>query len=237
MIVSSLGSALPAAVVNGVFGTTLNNYFSDLWNAAAGTVPNDTAWTGWTGDPADVIVQRIDLTPLFFPVQLVTGKTNSGYGYYTVDNLQPPVFAGTAGTTNYYIQGSVLSLNEASSTNRLILNSPGGFVFDNGVWRSNGNGSGAGPGVMDLGAVVQQFLAATPNVNAANPNGNAQQVLIVNDMLNYMQTYNAWAASGYTDAGLKSQATTIQGQMMTDIDGIYNGSPSGANFPQTSPCP
>jgi len=58
MIVSSLGLALPAAVVNGVFGTTLNNYFSDLWNAAVGTVPNDTAWTGWTGNPADVIVQR-----------------------------------------------------------------------------------------------------------------------------------------------------------------------------------
>jgi hypothetical protein len=35
-------SGLPTAVANGVFGTTINNYFSDLWNAAPGTVPNDT---------------------------------------------------------------------------------------------------------------------------------------------------------------------------------------------------
>jgi hypothetical protein len=90
---------------------------------------------------------------------------------------------------------------------------------------------------MDLGAVVQQFLAATPNVNAANPNGNAQQALIVNDMLSYMQSYNAWAASGYTDASLKNQTITIQGTMMNDIDGIYNGS-SGAYFPaNSSSCP
>ena len=51
-----------------------------------------------------------------------------------------------------------------------------------------------------------------------------------------MQSYNAWAASGYTDAGLKSQATTIQGQMMTDIDGIYNGN-AGAYFPTQTSCP
>jgi type II secretory pathway pseudopilin PulG len=238
MIVSSLGLALPTAVANGVFGTTLNNYFSDLWNAAPGTVPNDTAWTGWTGNPADVIVQRIDLTPLFFPVQLVTGNTNGGYGYYTVDEVQPSALASTAGTTNYYIQGSVLSLNEASSTNRLIINSAGGFVFENGVWRSNGNGSGAGPGVMDLGKVVQQFLAATPNVNAANPNGNAQQVLIVNDMLNYMKNYNAWAAAGYPDpSAQKTLLISIQSTMMSDIAGIYSG-PSGAYYPANpAACP
>jgi hypothetical protein len=48
-----------------------------------------------------------------------------------------------------------------------------------------------------------------------------------------MQSYNAWAASGYTDANLKNQAISIQSTMMNDIDGIYNGT-GGANFPTNS---
>ncbi len=90
---------------------------------------------------------------------------------------------------------------------------------------------------MDLGAVVQQFLNATPNVNAANPVGNAQQVLIVNDMLNYMQNYNAWAAAGYpSPSAQKTTLISIQSTMMNDIDGIYNGN-AGQYFPANSaPC-
>jgi type II secretory pathway pseudopilin PulG len=243
MIVSSLGKPLPGAVASGVFGTTANGYFVDLWNAAIGTVPNDGAWTGWTGNPADLVIQRVDITPLFLPVQLITDSASATFGYFTIDGLGSPIVANKAVTgsdyTHYFIQGSVLSLYKDASTldTRLIINGAGSFIFQNGVWRSNGNGSGGGPGVMDLGAVVQQFVNATPNVNAQNPSGNAQQALIVSDMLNYMTKYNTWANGGYTDNALKSQLTTIQSTMMNDIAGIYAGA-GGAYFPaNSSSCP
>jgi type II secretory pathway pseudopilin PulG len=243
MIVSSLGKPLPGAVASGVFGTTANGYFVDLWNAAIGTVPNDGAWTGWTGNPADLVIQRVDITPLFLPVRLITDSASATFGYFTIDGLGSPIVANKAVTgsdyTHYFIQGSVLSLYKDASTldTRLIINGAGSFIFQNGVWRSNGNGSGGGPGVMDLGAVVQQFVNATPNVNAQNPSGNAQQALIVSDMLNYMTKYNTWANGGYTDNALKSQLTTIQSTMMNDIAGIYAGA-GGAYFPaNSSSCP
>jgi hypothetical protein len=102
----------------------------------------------------------------------------------------------------------------------------------------NGNGSGGGPGVMDLGAVVQQFVNATPNVNAQNPSGNAQQALIVSDMLNYMKNYNTWAAAGYpSPSAQKTSLISIQNTMMSDIAGIYSGA-GGAYFPaNSSSCP
>jgi prepilin-type N-terminal cleavage/methylation domain-containing protein len=240
MIVSSLGKPLP--ISSGVFGTTANGYFADLWNAAIGTVPNDAAWTGWTGNPADLVIQRIDLTPLFVPVQLITDNSSVNYGYFTIDGLGTPLpaYKSTNDFTHYFIQGSVLSLYNDVSTldTRLIINGAGSFIFQNGVWRSNGNGSGGGPGVMDLGAVVQQFVNATPNVNAQNPSGNAQQALIVSDMLNYMKNYNTWAAAGYpSPSAQKTSLVSIQNTMMSDIAGIYSGA-GGAYFPaNSSSCP
>jgi type II secretory pathway pseudopilin PulG len=242
MIVSSLGQALPAGVTNGVFSNTHPEYFADLWNAAIGTVPNDAPWTGWTGNPADLVIQRIDFTPLFVPVQLITDTASTKYGYFTIDGLGTPLAAykSTNDFTHYFIQGSVLSLYNDVSTldTRLIINGAGSFIFQNGVWRSNGNGSGGGPGVMDLGAVVQQFVNATPNVNAQNPSGNAQQALIVSDMLNYMKNYNTWAAAGYpSPSAQKTSLISIQNTMMSDIAGIYSGA-GGTYFPaNSSSCP
>src|SRR5436190_2131078 len=66
MIVSSLGRPLPNTVVSGSFGdTTTHPYFANLWNSKDGTVPSDGAWNGWTGNPGDVTLQRINLGPLF----------------------------------------------------------------------------------------------------------------------------------------------------------------------------
>jgi hypothetical protein len=240
MIVSSLGAPLPMA--SGLFGTPANNYFADLWNwnPTNAVMPNDTPWSGWTGNPTDVIVQRIDLAPLFFAVQLITDSSSASFGYYDIDGLGSPVpaYHPTNDFTHYFIQGSVLDLYDDPSTldTKLIINSAGAFFFKDGAWHSYGNGAGTGPGVMDLGAVVQQFLSATPNVNAANQPGNAQQVLIVNDMLSYMKNYNAWANTGYTDNILKNQAISVQGTMMSDIAGIYSGT-ACANCPANpGPC-
>jgi prepilin-type N-terminal cleavage/methylation domain-containing protein len=232
MIVSSLGKALPMSA--GVFGTTGNGYFSDLWNATDGTIPSDAAWSGWSGSPTDVIVQRINLAPLF--VHLVLGNYNSSsQGYYTVD-------PGTGGLTNqvtyvdgYFIRGTILALFNtappAVPDTQLVLNQDSSFVFEQGVWR-NTLLAPAGGGVAAVGDLVQQFMDATPNVNSANPSTNIQQVMVVTNMLSYMSNYVAWAAasppfknSGTTYDNLKS----LHDSLVTALVGLYNTTPAPAN--------
>jgi type II secretory pathway pseudopilin PulG len=240
MIVSSLGKPLPGALVSGVFGTVGNGYFADLWNAIDGTIPNDAVWTGWTGDPADVFVQRINLTPLFFHV--VLGRYNSANdGYYAVDPI-PAVTSPTLATTvdGYFLRGSVLTLYTNSSAagmdTKLILNADTSFVFEAGVWRSSILGSSFS-GSYGVGDLVQQFIQATPNVNATTKvPANNQQILVANDMLKYMSNYNVWAYSNnYSKSSAAySTLTALQPIMISDIQGLYRI--STGNYP-TNPGP
>jgi prepilin-type N-terminal cleavage/methylation domain-containing protein len=233
MIVSSLGKAVPMS--SGVFGTTGNGYFADLWNAADGTVPGDAAWGTWsaTGSPADVIVQRINLAPLF--VHLVLGNYNSSsQGYYTVD-------PGTGGATNqvtyvdgYFIRSTTLALfNTATALDtQLVLNQDSSFVFEQGVWR-NSLLAPAGGGVAAVGDLVQQFMDATPNVNAANPYTNLQQVMVVTNMLSYMSNYVAWSQT--TPQPFKQSAPvyntlqSLHNSLVSSLQGLYNTAPSATN--------
>jgi type II secretory pathway pseudopilin PulG len=236
MLVSSLGNVLPNVVASGVFGdTTTHPYFADLWNAADGTVPTDTAWSGWTGKPGDVLVQRINLAPMF--VHLLIGKYNSaGAGGYAIDGTSPIPLTNVDG---FFIQGSVLTLCSGPSPGtpetQQILTRAASFILENGVWRGSLSGSSLNAGIMNIGDLVQQFLLAPPNVNAQNPAGNAQQILVISNMLSYMSNYNVWAQSyNFSNAALKTYLGGIQGGMMSTIQGLYS---SPANFPANpSPC-
>jgi hypothetical protein len=252
MIVSSLGRALPATVATGTFGdTNSNRYFANLWNAQDGTVPSDGAWSLWPGNPGDVVVQRINLEPLF--VHLLLSKYNSTTnGGYTID--------GNDGTTvplqvsssvdGYFIRGTVLTLytNNPSDPNQIhafdtkqILTADCSFVFEQGIWRGSLTGASFANGAAGGGDVVQHFLDAATNVNSANPIGNAQQMLVVSNMLAYMSNYNVWAQGGFKNndplqtllAGDKNKGIVgIEPSMMASMQGLY----SAGNYP-TNPYP
>jgi hypothetical protein len=67
-------------------------------------------------------------------------------------------------------------------------------------------------------------------VNAPAQPGNAQQALVVNNMLAYMSNYNVWAIQyNYNNATLKSSLGTIQGNMMSSIQNLYNSTPFPTN--------
>ena len=235
MIVSSLGKALPASIVSGALNT---NYFSDLWNAAEGTVPSDAAWSGWNGDPADVIVRRINLSPLF--VRLVMNKYNSGiYGYYTIDGIDGATVPTSAfNVDGYFIQGSVLSLYSGSSATNLdtkmILTADTSLVFEQGKWGGSLTGASAGSGAAGVDDVVQQFLNATPNTNAQNwslSNQNTQQLLVVNDIFAYMSNYNVWAFSNNfsRSSPIYTYLKNFEPTMISDIQGLYLLNAGGGN--------
>jgi type II secretory pathway pseudopilin PulG len=235
MIVSSLGRVLPNTVVSGIFGdTNTQPYFANLWNAADGTVPPDTAWNGWAGNPADVLVQRINLAPLF--VHLLMSRFNSpNVGAFAIDGATPVAVNNVDG---YFIQSSVLTLYTGSSPytpdTQHILTRNSSFIIENGVWRGSLSGASLSGGIMNIGDLVQQFLLAPRNVNAQNPSGNAQQVLVVSNMLSYMSNYNVWAQGGFKSGALQTYLSGIQGGMVSAIQGLYK---SPANIPaNSSPC-
>src|SRR6516225_7556477 len=69
MIVSSLGKAAPNSLAGGTPGTSdFNNLWN--WNGTAAGFPTTGAWSGWTGNPNDITVQRINLSPLLVNLYL-----------------------------------------------------------------------------------------------------------------------------------------------------------------------
>ena len=117
-----------------------------------------------------------------------------------------------------------------------ILSKDSSFVLEQNVWRGSISGSQIG-GAGNIGDVAQQFMDALPNVNAANTNGNGQQLLIINDMMTYMSNYNVWASSGYpSPSSMKTYLNSLEQTMMTDIQGIYVANAGGGkNYYPTNP--
>ncbi len=67
LIVSTLSQGNPP-VSTGVTNTTV---FNDIWNAPANTLPTNPIWSPWAKYPNDVIIQRINLQPLFYNLILI----------------------------------------------------------------------------------------------------------------------------------------------------------------------
>jgi type II secretory pathway pseudopilin PulG len=235
MIVSSLGGTLPMS--SGVFGTTANGYFNHLWNAVDRTIPSDTAWTGWTGSPDDVVVQRINLAPLF--VRLVLGNYNLGtgtQGYYLFDAPSSAVPRAVTYVDGYFIRGTVLALyNGAYATNldtQLVLNQDSSFVFEQGVWRNTLLAPAGGGGTGVSSDLVQTFLDSTPNVNAQYPYTNLQQQIVITNMLAYMSNYVAWYATTppfKKNTTPYNNLTALHDSLVTAMNGLYATSPNPTN--------
>jgi type II secretory pathway pseudopilin PulG len=220
MLLSSTSDDLP--VSSGMLSAT---DFANLWNTPPRTVP----WNGWNGRAEDVIIQRVNLSPLFVNLVLSTFNANSN-GQYRVDAETGPLYQAPKnyGVGAYYLQGTALRLYSgapASETNAtLILNQNSSFVFEAGVWKNSILGAETfGQG--DISGIVAAFLAATPNTNAANPTNNLQQVAVVQSMINYMSNYNAWASNSFPNNQLKNDLQNKwQPNMMSAVQGLFLGS-------------
>jgi hypothetical protein len=222
ILLSSLGAALPMTT-----SIPAAADFDNLWNAPPNTVPTTGPWAGWNGRPEDVIIQRVNLTPLFVNLVLSTYTANSN-GQYAINGsglYQAPKNNGVSG---YYLQGTLLQLYTGAPSNTFnatqILTKDSSFVYEGGTWKSSIQGT-ATFGVGDVAGIVAAFLAATPNTHAQNPIGNTQQVMVVQSFIDYMSNYNVWAGGSFTDNNLRNYLkNTLQPNMMTVLQGLYSGS-------------
>lgn len=230
VILSSIGVPLPAGITTGVPASS--NDFEGIWNSVDGTLPAGSAWSGWSG-ASDLRVQRVNLSPLFVHVVLTTYVSTED-GKFAIDagwtNNAP---ADSIGRDTYFIQNSVLSL--VTHTNTLdtqhILTRDISFVYQQDIWRASIGGLGVAGG-MDIGTVVDRFLRAPHNLNAAE--GTNQQLRVVQTFSDYMKAYQNWEASGFTDNTLLGIAEDAQVAMMNAAQGLYKS----PNFtPDEVPCP
>jgi len=201
MIVSSLDGNLPDA--SGPLSTT---EFNAVWNTAANGLPS--TWTGTncaklTGP--HLVIQRINLLPLFKQVVLSAVDTNA-FGGYTVQSGTNPITAcayviTNAPVNNWYLLGTALGLydtnyNAAAGNCNLNLESQyvvvnnASFVFEEAAWRGLLTGWGAfGPAPLYL----------TP-MTVTNTDSVTNLILVTTTVTSYTTNYvNAVAvAQNYT---------------------------------------
>ena len=196
MIVSTIAKG-PLPVASGAPGTAS---FNDIWNTPEGRKPS--TWSGWAGTGGDLIIQRINLAPLFHRVILVNGATNSlsGSGCFSINtNLNklaalPP---GASGINTYYLDGTVLNLssNNNSFQVQVVVRDDLSRIFEYGVWQNqiNVGMTNSPPSSYGIGLLAATFYNASwpPNANAQTP----QATLGV--MNSYMGGYTAWANTGF----------------------------------------
>ena len=240
ILLSSLGTSLPGGITNGPSPTAAA--FEAVWNWPEGTnaPPEDAQWTGWPGAP-DLVVQRINLSPLFVRLALTTYSSGTN-GQYAVGSsaIQPVLPPGNNGIAAYFLKGTVLKLYTGAGAfdGTQVLEADASYVFEAGRWRDSVQGRVV-TGVGDISGIVAAFLAATPNTNAQNAFTNYQQILVVSNMIIYLSNYNAWAVQDFpTGPGTlqKHLSDTVQPALMDAVNGLY-GSVGGNDYYPTNGLP
>jgi hypothetical protein len=186
MILSSIGSTLP--VTSGPIPVAS---FNDIWATSDGAVP--LTWSGWSGSGGDLLIQRMNLEPLFHRLILFNRNTNVACSF-GVDSTNQVSFATQ--WDSYYLDGSVVGLytNGALALTE-IINRDIGRVYEAGIW---GDQIGPGPpsaNQTNIDDIAYAFLSA----KSAPPTGNGNNFRgdntfgVADVLLSYMSAYSSWA--------------------------------------------
>lgn len=206
VIVSTAGAPLPAVIYDP--GTNAATVFNLLWSAP----DNRTAPAGWTwgGEWRDILIQRVNLQPLF--TRVVLNNQYYRFGRYSVDNTNAPVALTNSSFAAWFLGRTVLGLH-GHDTGPLqsvqVVPSPDGanrdpayswfpsYVYEQGVWRGRLFMSTPLPrrSGNDLQAAYEIFMSGPPNVYKV---GSVTQASVTWAMYNFMSNYVVWANSGFS---------------------------------------
>lgn len=205
LIVATLGAPLPGVIGNP--GNDAVRVFNLLWDAPDGTQP--AGWT-WGGEWRDILIQRVNLRPLF--TQVVLNNQSYRFGRYSVDNTNAPVALTNSSFTAFFLGRTQLGLHgdgtgplqsvqvvpsaEAAGRDPAYAWYPS-YVYERGIWRGrlfmeppvprrSGN---------DLQAAYEIFMSGPPNVYKV---GSVTQSSVTWAMYNFMSNYVVWATSGFS---------------------------------------
>jgi len=212
LILSSIGDRISNAVIT--TSTDFNAVWN--WNDASETPPAPYAYLN---KGTDLKVQRVNLSSLFVRL-LLTTYDSAGPGGTSIDWAGTNDVLAATGVDGYFIQNSILGLFKHSGEldSQQILTRDSSFVYNQNVWRGSIAG-GFFLGGLDIGSVVEKFLAAPYNSRAEYT--NRQQGIIVSNMMLYMDAYRAWASAGFPSGSLRNAATASQGDMVLSVRQLF----------------
>lgn len=198
LIISSLSRPLPENVVSGVAPSA--SAFASVWDAAENQVPAD--WT-WSGDGADLKIQRLDMTPLFVRVSLHNSSLSPARfkvgDESTLRSIETDLFT-------HYLAGTRLGLygsDDTLQTTEIIYEDSVYTFFYNGVWKRglypNPNLNAWRRSGYELQMACDLFMNSPPNPNAKH---GVTQTNVVQAMIDYMNNYVIWAEAGFPN-GMK----------------------------------
>ena len=155
MILSSIGPPVPV--------TNTNANFSDIWNTP--TLVKPASWAGWQGSGEDLLIQRINLEPLFYRLILVN-RSGDPNAVATIDaNPSEKITNRDA----FYLAGTTIRLNSGASTNMTsLLTGDVSYVFENGGWQAqivDGPPSSPSSVASAFATNLSYFLAAPVNID------------------------------------------------------------------------
>ena len=244
MIVSSLSADLPISS-----GRSAD--FANIWTNSINTIPS--SFGTWGGRADDLLIQRINLRPLFSQLILVNRDTNDAAAY-SIAGQTYPVTGGSISNA-YYFNGSVVGLGSTNSGSTIfqtshVLNGNISFVFEGGTW---GGQLGNSPALMPTNVISTTnepqfktaqlaFLAAPNSPFNSDPNmaaGDQEQVLAA--MINFMSVYALWSGESlnrFTDHGVNNNTKHLSIWYYLNVEAQTNlirAAGTGRNIPPLSP--
>lgn len=249
MILSSITASLPSPIT--ISAANFNNF----WNTADGSIPTSADFSGYKGKPGDVIIQRINLSPLFVNLQLTRDSSGTAAAQYLIQG-QPgaPLTVSSSGLNKYYLQNSLVTLingaSPAATNAEVMLSRSFSFFYVKNFWRSTpyppvaaGSGTGIGADLASAIAIAAAMFVNSPYNSTATAGATPPGVL--NAMSNFMASYpgyadwvvnsngNNWVAPPTTNTyayQIYTNAKTWQGILATNMANLATpaGSQSGS---------
>ena len=238
----SASRQLPSFIIS---GTPTITQFSNLWNWTDQSLNAPTDWsTTWNNYGTDLMVQRINLAPLFVHLTLQNyppPPLPTIQGRYAIDRLATNTVPinPTNGVNTYLLKNTVLSLlQDAGSGGTLqvdqVISRDASFFYIQQVWRGTlaygtniyQSRTQAAVGSAYL-ATAQAFVSSPYNAYAS---GGMTPPLVVNTMSNFMWAYNVYAVAGFPNSGPYINASIAQSAMQTSMNNLVtNLIPGGCN--------
>lgn len=187
LIVSSLGGELPDL-------RTLS--FDALWAAPPGVRPS--GWpSDWTGEPEDLLVERMDLRSRFQRVVLHNVDADADATYAVV--RQSASLSPAGRLEGWFLTGTSLELKSVDGSTQVsgLIQQDCSYVFERRRWRRQVFDGPARAG--GVGDVADRFLSAS-----FPPGGGrsaAEQAVVVDELVGFLNAYANWGVQGFPVGG------------------------------------